>query len=96
MNQIRKTHTNKKSDSQAQKWVCRGADGKLVCPKILTDDQNCIQIASKENDIDDKDVSISTGIRKMSLSEAMNVLNTVLQWAEYKHMDSTEMKAIKG
>ncbi|XP_025417896.1 jerky protein homolog-like [Sipha flava] len=86
---IQEICTNKISDSQAQEWACRGADEDLANHEILTDDQ-ILQIAAKE-DIDDEDESGSISISKVSPSEAVNALNTVLQWAEDENMDSTDI-----
>ncbi|KAF0712292.1 jerky protein-like, partial [Aphis craccivora] len=86
INQIQESSTNKMSDSQAQEWACRGADEDLANHEILTDDQ-ILQIAAKEDDIDDEDESGSISTSKVSPSEAVNALNTVLQWAEDENMD---------
>ncbi|XP_025405713.1 jerky protein homolog-like [Sipha flava] len=94
INQIQKTCTNKMSDSQAQEWACRGADEDLANHEILTDDQ-ILQIAAKEDDIDDEDESGSISISKVSPSEAVNALNTVLQWAEDENMDSTDILLVR-
>lgn len=42
----------------------------------------CIQNPAKENDIDDAEISIPISTSKVTLSKAVNALNSVLQWAE--------------
>ena len=74
INQIQETCTNKMSDSQAQEWACLGVDEDLGNHEILTDDQ-ILQIAAKEDDIDDEDESGSISTSKVSPSEAVNALN---------------------
>ncbi|XP_025410373.1 jerky protein homolog-like [Sipha flava] len=78
INQIQETCTNKMSDSQAQEWACRGADENLANHKILTDDQ-ILQIAAKEDDIDDEDESGSISTSKVSPLKSVSALNSVLQ-----------------
>lgn len=71
------------SDSESQEWTCRGADGDLANHEILTDDK-ILQIAAKEGDIDDEDESGFINTSKVSLSKAVNALNTVLQWQKIR------------
>lgn len=80
-------------DSQAQEWACRGADEDLANHEILTDDQ-ILQLATK-GDIDDEDESGSISISKVSHPEDMNLLSTVLQWAEEENMDSTDILLVR-
>lgn len=94
INQIQGTCTNELSDSQAQDRACRDADEDLANHEILTDDQ-ILQIAAKKDDIDDEDESGSISTSKVSPSEAVNALNTVLKWADYQNMDSTDILLVR-
>jgi len=66
----------------------------LANHEILTDDQ-ILQIAAKEYDIDDEDESGSIITSNVSPSEAVNALNTVLQWLEDQNMGSTDILFVR-
>lgn len=81
-------------DSQAQKWACGGSDKDLANHEVLIDDQ-ILQIAVKEDDTKNEDEIASINTSKVSPSEAVIALNTVLQWAEDQNMDSTEILLLR-
>lgn len=51
---------------------------KVDLPKIVTEDQ-ILQIAARENDIEDENEIVSIDVSKISLSETVNVPSAVLQ-----------------
>jgi len=66
------------SHSYTQEWACDSADEDLANREILTDDQ-ILQIAVKDGDIEDEDEIASINTSNVSPSEAVNALNTGLQ-----------------
>lgn len=51
---------------------------KVDLPKIVTEDQ-ILQIAARENDIEDENKIVSIDVSKISPSEAVNAPSAVLQ-----------------